>query len=303
MAGPDQARLEQAMNYRFRDPGLLRLALTHGSAKSHKRPSNERLEFLGDSVLGFIVTDFLYAESAEIDEGRMTQVKAQVVSRKCLVEVAHELGISRHLNVGRMFSHHSEVPSKILGNAVEAIIGAIWLDGGLDPAIDFVDEFFGEAIDEALRAPGRRDYKSRLGQWAQRKYQAPPVYELDEVEGPDHELTFHVSVFANGELLAEADGQSKKAAEKSAARLALSRLASRERSIEQELDQDDCQDDGGEPFRDETPGDAAESEAGPSRRSGAGSEPGQHPAADADANAFGAGLEDAPTDSSRRRRS
>ncbi|MEE9391040.1 MAG: ribonuclease III [Planctomycetota bacterium] len=226
MAKSSYDEVEDILGYQFRDRSLLRIALTHGSAKTKSRPSNERLEFLGDAVLGFVVTDFLYAEDEEIDEGRMTKVKAQVVSRKCLTDVAGQLGLAAELDVGRMFSDPSQLPSKILGNAVEAILGAIWLDGGLDGAIDFVDEFFGAAIDEALEAPGDRDYKSRLGQWAQQRYHVSPTYELDEVEGLDHALTFHVSVVVEGVTLGDARGLSKKAAEQEAARRALEHLES-----------------------------------------------------------------------------
>ena len=212
---------EECLKYRFRDRSHLVHALTHGSAKSDEEPSNERLEFLGDAILGMIVSTLIFAEVPQLDEGVMTKVRARTVSRPSLVAVAEEIELRRFIIVGKMFDQREAISESILGDAVEALIAAIYVDGGFDAAIDFVIRHFRPRLDEALHAPGTEDFKSRLGQWSQKALQLHPIYEVTSVDGPDHALVFEVRVLIDGEELASANGSTKKAAEQEAARQAL----------------------------------------------------------------------------------
>ena len=217
-------RCEACLGHRFEDRDLLVKALTHGSAKTDDKPSNERLEFLGDAILGMIVSTLLFADHPGSNEGRLTKIKAQAVSKRSLYGVAERLGLVDFVIVGNMFADRETITDSIVADCVETIIAAIYLDAGFDAAIDFVVGNFREAITAAAEAPGEADYKSRMGQWAQKTHGSNAVYEVRSVTGPDHDLTFTVAVVVNGESLAEASGSSKKAAEQEAARLALESL-------------------------------------------------------------------------------
>ena len=210
------------VGHQFEDPAFLIRALTHGSAKTDEAPSNERYEFLGDAILGMVISALLFADAEDLDEGRMTKIKAQVVNRRSLEEVAERIGLRDYIIVGKMFEDRGSISASIIADAVEAIIAAVYLDAGLDAAIDFVVRHFKDAVTEARQSPGMKDYKSLLGQWAQRQHACNPIYRITDTEGPDHQLVFSVKVLINQETLAEAKGSSKKSAEQEAARLALS---------------------------------------------------------------------------------
>ena len=212
---------EEKLGYKFGDRSFLLRALTHASAKSDAYPSNERLEFLGDSILGMIVSALLFAEFTEHDEGRMTKIKAQAVSRSSLLAVAKVIGLQDYLIVGKMFEDRDSISDSIQADAVEALIAAVYLDGGFDVAIDFVVEHFKAAVVDAARSPGQQDFKSLLGQWAQKEFSCNPAYRVLDVNGPDHELVFLVEVSVGSRDLARAEGGSKKSAEQEAARIAL----------------------------------------------------------------------------------
>ena len=212
---------QERLGHRFTDVSLLERALTHSSAKAETRPSNERLEFLGDSILGCVVSAFLFREYPELEEGRMTKVKAEAVSTTSLKTVAEAWGLSDVMIVGRMFRSPEDIRTSILANAVEAVIAAVYLDVGFDRTRSFVLEHFCDAVRGAAESPGSQDYKSLLGQWAQKTYTTNPVYRVESVSGPDHDRRFEVVVAVNGESLATAVGRSKKVAEQEAARLAL----------------------------------------------------------------------------------
>lgn len=214
-------KCQESIGFHFEDQDLLVRALTHGSAKTDDHPSNERYEFLGDSILGMVVSALLFADAEKLDEGRMTKIKAQVVAKSSLKEVAERLGLRDHIIVGKMFDDRSSMSTSIIADAVEALIAAVYLDAGFDAAIDFVVFHFKAAVVEAMQDPGRKDYKSLLGQWSQKNHSCNPIYRVINMEGPDHHLTFSVKVTIDGETLAEAKGQNKKSAEQEAARLAL----------------------------------------------------------------------------------
>jgi len=211
----------------FADAGLLARALAHRSwcAESPGELSNERLEFLGDAVLGLVVTDFLYRTYPDLPEGQLAQVRASVVNAEALAEVAEEVAIGPALRLGKGedASGGREKPS-ILSDAMEAVIGAVYIDGGWDAAAELVMRLLGERILEGAAGPGGHDYKTRLQELAAHGYDELPRYQHVS-EGPDHAKRFSAFVSVNGHKLGRGDGRSKKQAEQAAARMAWERLA------------------------------------------------------------------------------
>jgi ribonuclease-3 len=189
--------------------------------------SNERLEFLGDAVLGLIVTDHIFRTYPELPEGELAKVRATVVSAAALAEVALELEIGDALLLGKGedASGGREKPS-ILADATEAVIGAVYLDGGWPAASDLVLELLGERIGEAALGPGGQDYKTRLQELAAREHETLPVYAVAD-EGPDHAKRFFATVSLEGVEYGAGEGRSKKQAEQAAARVAWEALVAR----------------------------------------------------------------------------
>lgn len=231
MSGPngaqDLSRLlecEEVLGYTFEDRELLWRALTHSSSRTAFSGSNERLEFLGDAILGAVVSLYLYAHYPDFQEGRMTKVKSQVVSRRSLALKAREIGLAPFLIVGRMFPTPKEITNSILSNALEAVIAAVFIDGGLDVAYDFVIRHFEDAVATAADEPGHRDFKSWLGQWSQQNHMDNPGYLVLSTAGPDHTKTFEMSVVLGKRRFPAAWGRSKKEAEQRSARAALREL-------------------------------------------------------------------------------
>ena len=187
--------------------------------------SNERLEFLGDAVLGLVVTDHLF-RTYELPEGELAKVRASVVNSAALAELAAELDIGAALLLGKGedSSGGREKPS-ILADAMEAVIGAVYLDGGWDPAAELVMNLVGARIATAAEGPGGHDYKTRLQELAARRFESLPRYEVRD-EGPDHAKRFFASVSLNGQVSGSGEGRSKKQAEQAAARAAWSLLSS-----------------------------------------------------------------------------
>jgi ribonuclease III len=214
--------LEGRLGHSFADLDLIALALTHGSwcAEHPGESSNERLEFLGDAVLGLVVTHELYVRFPDLPEGHLSRVRAAVVSESPLAAVGRHLGIGAALRLGKGEdgSGGRDKPS-ILSDAVEAVIGAVYLDGGAEAARRVVLDLLGERIDEAARAPGMGDFKSRLQELAARDGAPPPVYRVHQ-SGPHHDSRFHAVVEIGGVVRGEGDGRSKKEAEQQAARRA-----------------------------------------------------------------------------------
>jgi ribonuclease-3 len=222
--------LLRAIGYRFRDRGLLEHALTHTSRANEDVSGgvvdNESLEFLGDAVLGFIVADFLYREFPEYDEGQKSKAKASVVSTAALARQADRLHLGDHLLLGRGEEKTGgRRKQALLADAYEALIAAIYLDGGIEQARAFVVREFGPLIGE-LRAgaAASRDYKSELQELVQSANRPLPEYRLAATHGPDHRKQFEVEVVVGGETLARAAGPNKKEAEQEGARLALDKL-------------------------------------------------------------------------------
>jgi ribonuclease-3 len=218
--------LEERLGHTFAEPSLLRLALTHRSVSSEdpSRRDNERLEFLGDAVLQLVVTDLLYESYPHLAEGQMAKVRAAVVSRGTLAEVARHLGVGAHVEMAASEeATGGREKESILADAVEALIGAVYLDGGLDRAREMVHALWADRVVERAKAPGVKDYKTRLQELTARDG-ARPEY-IVEGSGPDHDRRFRAQVSVNGARLGSGQGRSKKEAEQEAAREALTRLS------------------------------------------------------------------------------
>jgi ribonuclease-3 len=224
------AALEARLGYRFRDRGLLEHALTHRS-KAHEDPSggvvdNESLEFLGDAVLGLVVADALFRAFPTYSEGQKSKLKAQLVSTASLAEIAEALGLGDHMILGRGEEKTGgRRKPALLADTCEAIIAALYLDGGLEAARGLIVRETGARIDEARR-PGYlgRDYKSRLQERLQGLGRALPVYRVLVETGPEHRKVFSVQVSTGDQPLAHGEGRTKKDAEQEAARLAIETL-------------------------------------------------------------------------------
>mgnify|MGYP006170907583 CR=1 FL=1 len=222
--------LEARIGYRFRDRGLLEHALTHKSRAAEDVSGgvidNESLEFLGDAVLGLVVADALFRRFPDYDEGQKSKIKASVVSTQSLARHAERLGLGEHLLLGRGEEKTGgRYKAALLADAYEALIAAIYLDGGLEAASAFLGRELGHAI-EAGQHPDfhGEDFKSALQERLQALGRPLPQYRLVHEEGPDHRKVFHVDVVVGGDTLAGATGRAKKEAEQEAARLALARL-------------------------------------------------------------------------------
>jgi ribonuclease-3 len=222
--------LQRAISYRFRDRGLLEHAMTHTSRANEDVSGgvtdNESLEFLGDAVLGFVVADMLFREFPECDEGEKSKMKAMLVSTTTLARVAERLQLGDHLLLGRGEEKTGgRRKQALLADGCEALIAAIYLDGGIEHARAFVARELGGLIDDMRRdGLAAQDYKSALQELVQAGNRPLPEYRVVGTVGPDHQKLFDVEVVVAGEALARATGPSKKEAEQEAARIALSRF-------------------------------------------------------------------------------
>jgi ribonuclease III len=222
--------LQQAIDYRFRDRGLLEHAMTHTSRANEDVSGgvtdNESLEFLGDAILGFIIAEMLFKEFPSFDEGQKSKIKASLVSTVTLARQAERLAIGDHLLLGRgeekTGGRHKQA---LLADTYEALIAAIYLDGGIDQARAFILADFAPLVADIRRdGLAGQDHKSALQEYLQARDEPLPEYRLTGTLGPDHRKLFQVEVSVRGEALAEATGASKKEAEQEAARLALGKL-------------------------------------------------------------------------------
>jgi ribonuclease III len=215
--------LERALEYRFRKPELLEEALTHSTyANEHADygRDNERLEFVGDAVLGLLASRLLYEHLQESNEGQLSRRRAEVVRTQGLARLARELGLADSLRLGQG-QRRAAVPNALLADAYEALAGAVFLDGGFDA----VDRCFGRALLTAIEAAsGERDSKTALQEWCQSHGMAPPTYEVVAVGGPEHARVFRCEVRVSDRLVGAGQGSSKKAAEQACAARALAAL-------------------------------------------------------------------------------
>ncbi len=217
--------IEARFGYTFTDPDLLALALSHRSVTSEdpSLPNNERLEFLGDAVLQLVVTEYIYKEFEDLAEGQLAKVRAAVVSRQTLADVARKLGLGEHLALAPSEeATGGRDKDSILADGVEAVLGAIYLDSGLSETAGLILRLWSDRIADRAKAPGVRDYKTRL-QEVLAKSGTRPHYQVQGT-GPDHMRHFTAEVRVRGDRLGAGEGRSKKAAEQAAAAQALERL-------------------------------------------------------------------------------
>jgi ribonuclease-3 len=222
------AALERRIGYRFKDRGLLEQALTHRSraAEDVSGPAdNESLEFLGDAVLGFVVADRLFHQFPEYNEGQKSKIKAAVVSTQSLARHAEAIALGDYLLLGRGEEKTGgRLKSALLADTYEALVAAIYLDGGLEPAAAFLHRELKDAIDGGSERLFVQDYKSALQERVQALGRPLPEYRVSGESGPDHQKLFNVEVAVSGEVLGAATGRAKKEAEQDAARQALLKL-------------------------------------------------------------------------------
>ena len=225
--------LQQAIGYRFRDRGLLEHAMTHTSRANEDVSGgvhdNESMEFLGDAVVGFVIADVLFREFPDFDEGEKSKTKAALVSTTTLARQAERLNLGEHLLLGRGEEKTGgRRKQALLADGYEALIAAIYLDGGIEHVRAFIVREFAPLLAEVQQhgIAGSQDYKSALQELLQARDQPLPEYRLVGTMGPDHRKLFQVEVVVNGEALADSTGPSKKEAEQDAARAALDKLKS-----------------------------------------------------------------------------
>ena len=215
---------EAVLGYRFQNEHLLIEALTHASIAGHRLDSNERMEFLGDAILGFVVSEYLFKSYPEDLEGELTKIKSAVVSRKVCAEVSTELRLHSLLNLGKGMSTRPTLPPSVAAAVFESIIAAIYLDSGLGPAREFILRHVVPQIREVAESAHQQNFKSLLQQYAQRHLPSNPSYILLDEKGPDHSKAFEVCVEIEGRRFGSAWDNSKKEAEQQAALLALKEL-------------------------------------------------------------------------------
>ena len=217
------------LGYEFTNSELLRQALTHRSwCAEFDGESNERLEFLGDAVLGLVVAQSVYLSNPDIPEGQLAKIRSAVVSAKALSEIAEQIGLGQVLMLGKgEGSSGGREKASILADAFEAVIGAVYLDGGIFSATQVIERLFEEAITKATLDPGVHDYKTRLQEFSASRFGLAPIYEI-EARGPDHDREFVAMVKVDEKIFGPGTGTSKKRAEQEAARLACQTLSKSE---------------------------------------------------------------------------
>ncbi len=223
------AAVQTKLGYTFRNISFLGNALLHRShvhvSGQDREQSNERLEFLGDAVLGLVANEELYHMYPDRSEGDLTKMKSLLVCGARLSEVAIEIDLGLHIRMSRSeAATGGRQRSSILADTTEALIGAVYLDGGLQPAREVIRRIVLKGSESVLERRSLRNYKSRLQELIQSRYKSPPRYRVVSVSGPDHDRVFQVSVTFSGEVLGSGEGRNKKTAEQHAARVALEKL-------------------------------------------------------------------------------
>lgn len=214
----DQLReCESRLDYEFQDKNLLYSALTHASGADHRLLSNERLEFLGDSILGAVICEELFRTQPTALEGELTRIKSIVVSRQTCARVSKRIDLEHLLFLGKGMASSPTIPTSVLSDVFEALVAAIYLDGGIEPARRFVLENMRHDIEVASKSGHGENYKSQLQQLAQRQFGSTPVYRVVDEKGPDHSKSFHVVAKVGDRIFDAAWGRNKKEAEQRAA--------------------------------------------------------------------------------------
>lgn len=216
--------VERMTGHRFSEPGLVWRALTHSSMVDHRLSSNERLEFLGDAVLGLVACERIFERFPDLLEGEMTKIKSAAVSRAACAHIATGLGLDRLLSLGKGMKTQGAIPSSLSAGVLESVIGALYLDAGFMVARRFVLEHLDPLIDKAWQSGHHQNYKSVLQQHAMAVMGMTPFYRILDEKGPDHAKCFRVGVEIGGREFLACWGKSKKQAEQEAAMAALREL-------------------------------------------------------------------------------
>ncbi len=214
----------EVLGYRFKDPALLEEALTHASVADDRLNSNERMEFLGDAILGFVVCEYLHNAYTDLQEGDLTKIKSAVVSRRVCAIISEANNMAEMLNLGKGMAGRAGLPSSVAAAVLESLIAAIYLDGGMNEARDFILRHMVPFIQEAADSAHQQNFKSVLQQYAQKHLPSNPIYVLMDEKGPDHSKCFEVCVEVEGRRSSSAWANSKKEAEQNAALNALLEL-------------------------------------------------------------------------------
>lgn len=208
---------ELALQYKFRDRDLLLRCLTHASLARIRLDSNERLEFLGDAILGAIVCELLFAKYPDKTEGELTRVKSVVVSRTSCAKISSDLGLDRCLQLGKGLADHETIPLSIMAAVFESLVAGVYLDGGFAAVSGLIRRVMIPEIERTVETSHGKNYKSLLQQLAQKSGRGVPNYELLDEKGPDHSKCFKIAVRIGGDSFAAAWGPNKKEAEQRAA--------------------------------------------------------------------------------------
>jgi ribonuclease-3 len=220
----DVDECQRRVGYTFRDPALLVSALTHASGAQHRLASNERLEFLGDAILGFVVCERLFRLFPDSLEGDLTRIKSVVVSRETCSRLSEQLGLVDFLIVGKGLAVNRPVPASVLSDLFESLVAAVYLDGGMEAVRPLVERLLEPEIEQVVSGALGSNHKSLLQQQAQRDFGVTPTYEVLRESGPDHSKSFYVTAQIGHRRYAPAWGRNKKEAEQRAASNALVEL-------------------------------------------------------------------------------
>lgn len=215
---------QEAVGYKFANPDFLMAALTHASGADSRTGSNERLEFLGDSVLSLVICDYLYERYPELLEGELTKIKSVVVSRRTCAKVSRGMRLDRFLVLGRGMAAQAALPVSVLAAVLESLIAAIYKDGGFEAARTFIVDKMQAELDRAASGHHGGNYKSVLQQQSQKEFGAIPLYEVMSERGPDHSKSFRVSAVIGDRRFSPAWGRNKKEAQQRAAMNALGEI-------------------------------------------------------------------------------
>ena len=215
---------EERIGYTFTDKRMLQAALTHASGAEHRLASNERLEFLGDAILGAVVCEMLFRQFPQYLEGDLTRIKSIVVSRQTCAKISESLGMQEFLILGKGMTTHPSVPPSLLADVFESLVAAMYLDGGSEISRVFLERHMIPEIELAVGGEMGNNYKSMLQQLAQREHGTTPTYQLLDEKGPDHSKCFKIAAQVGQSRYQAAWGRNKKEAEQRAARNALSEL-------------------------------------------------------------------------------
>lgn len=229
-----QQKLEQCeaiLKYRFLDRELLERCLTHASVATTRLDSNERLEFLGDAILGAIVCEMLYHRYPEAPEGELTRMKSSLVSRNTCAAITEELGLDDCLLLGKGLTIQNEIPSSIMAGVIEALVAGVYFDGGMEACRRMVERLLESRMGTSTGFDRERNFKSQLQQLSQKTYGETPIYQVLDEKGPDHSKCFQVAAVIGPHTFPSAWGTSKKEAEQQAASNAISKIQGDNRSV------------------------------------------------------------------------